>query len=126
MSSAPEIVTRPEQPYAAIRVRVSMADLAAVVPPLNQEVFVWLGKQGTPPAGAPFWKYNVIDMAGKLEIEAGVPVAASVPGGVRGAPGRAVRHAHPRGSSQRAHGRYGSAAGLGGRTGPDLGRNPRR
>jgi effector-binding domain-containing protein len=80
MSSAPEIVTRPEQPYAAIRVRVSMADLAAVVPPLNQEVFVWLGKQGTPPAGAPFWKYNVIDMAAKLEIEAGVPVAAAVVG----------------------------------------------
>ena len=80
MSSAPEIVTRPEQPYAAIRVRVSMADLAAVVPPLNQEVFAWLGKQGTPPAGAPFWKYNVIDMAGKLEIEAGVPVAAAVAG----------------------------------------------
>src|SRR5437588_8946263 len=80
MSSGPEIVTRPEQPYAAIRVRVSMADLAAVVPPLNQEVFVWLGKQGTPPAGAPFWKYNVIDMAAKLEIEAGVPVAAAVAG----------------------------------------------
>jgi effector-binding domain-containing protein len=80
MSSAPEIVTRPEQPYAAIRVPVSMADLGAVVPPLNQEVFVWLGKQGTPPAGAPFWKYNVIDMAAKLEIEAGVPVAAAVAG----------------------------------------------
>jgi effector-binding domain-containing protein len=80
MSSAPEIVTRPEQPYAAIRVRVSMADLAAVVPPLNQEVFVWLEKQGTPPAGAPFGKYNVIDMAAKLEIEAGVPVAAAVAG----------------------------------------------
>ena len=78
MSSAPEIVTRPEQPYAAIRVRVTMADLAAVVPPLNQEVFAWLGERGAPPAGAPFWKYNVIDMAAKLEIEAGVPVAAAV------------------------------------------------
>ena len=80
MSSAPEIVTRPEQPYAAIRVRVSMADLAAVVPPLNQEVFAWLGERGVSPAGAPFWKYNVIDMAAKLEIEAGVPVAAAVAG----------------------------------------------
>ena len=80
MSSAPEIVTRPEQPYAAIGVRVSMVDLAAVVPPLNQEVFAWLGERGVPPAGAPFWKYNVIDMAAKLEIEAGVPVAAAVAG----------------------------------------------
>ena len=80
MSSAPEIVTRPEQPCAAIRVQVTMAELGAVVPPLNQEVFAWLGKQGVPPVGAPFWKYNVIDMAGKLEIEAGVPVAAAVAG----------------------------------------------
>jgi effector-binding domain-containing protein len=83
MSPAPEIVTRPEQPYAAIRVRVSMADLAAVVPPLNQEVFAWLGGRGAAPAGAPFWKYNVIDMAAKLEIEAGVPVAAAVAGDAR-------------------------------------------
>src|ERR1700751_799389 len=92
MSSGPEIVTRPEQPYAAIRVRVSMADLAAVVPPLNQEVFTWLGKQGVPPAGAPFWKYNVIDMAAELEIEAGAPVAAA---GARG--GRVVTGVLPAG-----------------------------
>jgi effector-binding domain-containing protein len=80
MSSAPEIVTRAEQPYAAIRVRVTMADLAAVVPPLNQEVFAWLGARGAASAGPPFWKYNVIDMARELEIEAGVPVAAAVAG----------------------------------------------
>jgi effector-binding domain-containing protein len=80
MTSEPEIVTRPEQPYAAIGVQVTMAELGAVVPPLNREVFAWLGERGTPPAGAPFWKYNVIDMASKLEIEAGVPVAAAVAG----------------------------------------------
>ena len=80
MSSAPEIVTRAEQPYVAIRTQVTMEDLGTVVPPLNQEVFAWLGERGAPPAGAPFWKYNVIDMARKLEIEAGVPVAAAVAG----------------------------------------------
>jgi effector-binding domain-containing protein len=57
-----------------------MADLAAVVPPLNQEVFAWLGARGAASAGPPFWKYNVIDMARELEIEAGVPVAAAVAG----------------------------------------------
>ena len=71
MSSAPEIVTRPEQPYAAIRVRVTMADLGAVVPPLNQEVFAWLGERGAAPAGAPFWKYNVIDMAREARDRSG-------------------------------------------------------
>ena len=80
MSSAPEIVTRAEQPYVAIRTQVTMEDLGMVVPPLNQEVFAWLGERSAAPAGAPFWKYNVIDMAGKLEIEAGAPVAAAVAG----------------------------------------------
>ena len=80
MSSAPEIVTRAAQPYVAIRTQVTMEDLGMVVPPLNQEVFAWLGGRGVAPAGAPFWKYNVIDMAGKLEVEAGAPVAAAVAG----------------------------------------------
>jgi len=80
MSSAPEIVTRAEQPYVAIRTQVAMEDLGTVVPPLNQEVFAWLGARGAASAGAPFWKYNVIDMAAKLEIEAGAPVAAAVAG----------------------------------------------
>ena len=80
MSSAPEIVTRAEQQYVAIRTQVNQADLGTVVPPLNQEVFAWLGARGAAPAGAPFWKYNVIDMARTLEIEAGVPVAAAVAG----------------------------------------------
>src|SRR6266705_1115288 len=46
MSSAPEIVTRAEQPYVAIRTQVTMEDLGTVVPPLNQEVFAWLGARG--------------------------------------------------------------------------------
>src|SRR5437763_17004110 len=87
MSSAPEIVTRAEQPYVAIRTQVAMEDLGTVVPPLNQEVFAWLGARGAASAGAPFWKYNVIDMAAKLEIEAGAPVAAAVAGDDRAVAG---------------------------------------
>jgi GyrI-like small molecule binding domain len=33
-----------------------------------------------PPAGPPFWKYNVIDMDRGLEVEVAVPVAAPVDG----------------------------------------------
>jgi effector-binding domain-containing protein len=80
MSAAPRIETRAEQPYAAVRAQVTMETLGTVVPPLNQEVFAWLGERGIAPAGAPFWKYDVIDMAGKLEVEAGVPVTAAVAG----------------------------------------------
>jgi len=50
------------------------------VPPLNGEVFAWLAAHGGAPNGPPFWKYNVIDMARGLEIEAGVTVAQPVAG----------------------------------------------
>jgi effector-binding domain-containing protein len=79
MPAAPEIVIRLEQPYVAIRTRVTMAELAGLGARLS-EVFGWLGARGLTPAGAPFFKYNVIDMERELEVEAGVPVAAAVDG----------------------------------------------
>jgi effector-binding domain-containing protein len=79
MSSAPEIVTRAEQPYVAVRARVTMTEIAAFARRLG-EVFGWLDGHGLAPAGPPFFKYNVIDMARELEMEAGVPVAAAVTG----------------------------------------------
>lgn len=79
MSSAPEIVTRAEQPYVAVRARVTMTEIAAFARRLG-EVFGWLDGHGLVPAGPPFFKYNVIDMARELEMEAGVPVAAAVTG----------------------------------------------
>ena len=79
MSSAPEIETRAAQPYVAVRARVTMAEIAAFVPRVG-EVFGWLDSHGLAPAGPPFFKYNVIDMARELEMEAGVPVPAAVDG----------------------------------------------
>lgn len=79
MSATPEIVIRAEQPYVAITGRVSMAELGAFATRTG-EVFAWLGGRGLPPAGPPFLKYNVIDMARQLEVENGVPVAAATGG----------------------------------------------
>ena len=75
--SAPEIVTRAEQPYVAIRGHVSMAELGAFAVRTG-EVFAWLGSRGLTPAGPPFLKYNVIDMMRQLEVENGVPLTAPV------------------------------------------------
>ena len=69
MWTEPQVVDRPEQPYAAIRVRVPMERLGEVVPPLNGEVFGWLAAHDSRPDGPPFWKYTVIDMERELEIE---------------------------------------------------------
>jgi effector-binding domain-containing protein len=79
MSAMPEIVTRAEQPYVAIRGQVSVAEIAAFAVRTG-EVYAWLGARGLTPAGPPFLKYNVIDMARQLEIDNGVPVAAPVVG----------------------------------------------
>ena len=79
MSSAPEIETRAEQPYVAVRAKVTMDGIAAFARRFG-EVFGWLDGHGLVPAGPPFFKYNVIDMARELEMEAGVPVATAVGG----------------------------------------------
>ncbi len=79
MSATPEIETRAEQPYVAIRAKVSMAGIGAFAA-RTREVFGWLGARGLAPAGPPFFKYNVIDMMRELEMETGVPVAAAVDG----------------------------------------------
>ena len=79
MSSAPEIVARAEQPYVAVRAKVTMGEIAAFARRFG-EVFGWLDRHGLAPAGPPFFKYNVIDMARELEMEAGVPVASAADG----------------------------------------------
>src|SRR5215467_12153542 len=78
MSNVPQIQERAEQHYAAIPVTVTMAGLSSAVDSAFPELFGWLAGQGIAPAGPPLIRYLVIDMAGTLQIELGVPVAAPV------------------------------------------------
>ncbi len=79
LQSEPEIVERAEQPYAGIRAAVTMQQIAGIADRMP-EVFGHLNANGISPAGAPFFRYAVIDMAGELQIEVGVPVAEPVTG----------------------------------------------
>lgn len=79
MATTPEITERAEQHYVAIRDDVTMEQLSGLADRLG-EVFGWLAEHGVAPAGAPFFRYNVIDMANLLNVEAGVPVQAPVEG----------------------------------------------
>lgn len=79
MLTEPKLEDRGEQPYAAIRAHVTMNEIEATLAPLIPEVYAWLQRQGVPPAGPPFFRFLVIDMARELEIEVGVPVATPVP-----------------------------------------------
>jgi effector-binding domain-containing protein len=79
MPTQPRIVERPEQPYMAIGGQVTMHTIGAIADRLP-EVFVWLADHDLEPTGAPFFKYNLIDMQRHLEVEVGVPVAAAAEG----------------------------------------------
>ena len=70
MPSQPKLEHRGEQPYVAIRTRMTMKELAAGAgDELFPEVLAWLGKQGVAPDGAPFIRYLVIDMDAVLEMD---------------------------------------------------------
>jgi effector-binding domain-containing protein len=79
METQPQVVERAAQPYVAIRKSVTMQTVAALADRIP-ELFGWLGARGVEPAGAPFFKYNVIDMERRLEIEAGIPVGTAIAG----------------------------------------------
>jgi effector-binding domain-containing protein len=83
MLTQPKIESRDAQPYAGIRSRVSMQEVSTVLPSLISEVMAWLGARGSVPAGPPFFRYRVIDMARELEIDVGVPVAIPLTGDQR-------------------------------------------
>lgn len=71
----PRIEERPDQPYAAIRVQVSMSRIAEAADRIR-EILAQLAERGIEPVGAPFLKYVVFGPGDALEMEAGVPVAA--------------------------------------------------
>jgi effector-binding domain-containing protein len=83
MLSTPKIVERPAQSYAGIKARTVMRDIPKAAERLPPELFGWLAQHGIAPAGAPFFKYNVVDMEGELELEWGVPTAAKFTGDAR-------------------------------------------
>jgi len=80
MLSEAHVIERTAQPYVAIKARVSMQTIGTILPELHPQVFAWLRERDIPPAGAPFWKYNLIDMSREMEVEVGVPVAAVADG----------------------------------------------
>lgn len=80
MIGDPAVIQRSEEPYVAIKASVTMQTIGSVLPPLHPEVRNWLREHDTNPAGAPFFKFNVIDMERQLEMEVGWPVAAEMKG----------------------------------------------
>jgi effector-binding domain-containing protein len=72
-----DVVDLPEQPFVGVTRTVTMR----TIPEIADEIpglIGWVLNHGYAPAGAPFLRYLVIDMAQELVIQAGVPVASPV------------------------------------------------
>ena len=80
MLSQPRIVTKPDQPFAAIRISVDRADIPSKAPPLIGQVAGWLGAKGVPPAGAPFFSYLAMPDDGPMVMEVGFPTGDKLTG----------------------------------------------
>jgi len=79
MISEPKLEDRAAIPYVAIRAQVTMGEMPTL-PKLWDEVAGWLGSKGIAPTGAWFWRYRIVDMTNKLEIDVGIPLATPVKG----------------------------------------------
>jgi effector-binding domain-containing protein len=77
VEAEPEITQRAAQPYAGICMWVPMAAVGSVAA-RHPEIYGWLGAHGIAPAGPPFFRYHVIDMERRLQVEAGVPVSMPI------------------------------------------------
>lgn len=80
MLSTPEIVTRPDLPFAAIRISLHRSDIPSKAPPLIGEVAGWLAAQGAAPVGAPFFSYLEMPEDGPMLMEVGFPTATELAG----------------------------------------------
>src|SRR5260370_2435385 len=87
MNYEPRTEMRTAQPYAGIRMSVTMDSLPGAVDEGFPELFGWLADRGITVAGPPFIRYLVIDMQAELEIELGVPADVSAADGGRIMPG---------------------------------------
>ena len=87
MLTDPQIVARPARPYVGLRERVPMRELASVIPARIPEMSGWLAAHGLDPDGPPFFRCLVVDRDDQIELEVGIPVAASAAGDGRVEPG---------------------------------------
>lgn len=74
----PVIDERPERHTAGIRLKAPIRDFKRVIPQTLGEVFAWAGENGVHPAGPPYMRFHVIDMAGLMDMELGIPVAEPI------------------------------------------------
>jgi effector-binding domain-containing protein len=79
MVSEPRIEQRGAQPYAAIRTRVTMAQVPTACPPLISQVSGWLDSRRIVAPGPAFFRYATFD-GEHVVVDVGFPIRESVAG----------------------------------------------
>ena len=82
-TSQPRIDIRPQQPYMGIRVQTPMSGMSKMVGKIFKEINKWAKQHSLHPAGPPFLRFHVIDMAGEMDIEVGIPTVTPQAGDAR-------------------------------------------
>lgn len=73
MLTEPTIVTKQDQPYAAILLTLAQPEIAEQAPPLVDDVIAWVKAQGGRTTGAPFFNYVTFLPGGKMQMQVGMP-----------------------------------------------------
>src|SRR4051812_27138731 len=76
MVGDPKIDTRPAIHTMGIRIQTPMSGLSGQMDKLFRELNNWIKSRGIVPAGPLLRRFYIIDMKGKMDIEAAIPVAA--------------------------------------------------
>lgn len=88
MVGKPGIYEHPDEHYMGIRVQTPFKGMFTVIDKhLFKELRAWMEQAGVEPAGQPFFRHHVINMDGEMDVEVGIPVAATLPGNDRVKPG---------------------------------------
>jgi effector-binding domain-containing protein len=82
MTTTPEpethsVVDRAERPFVGVTRTLTMLTIKKAADEIPRLV-TWLEQRGLTPAGPPFLRYLVIDMAKDMVLQAGVPVSGAV------------------------------------------------
>ena len=73
MLTEPTIVTKPDQPYAAILLTLTQPEIARKAPQLIDDVIKWVNAHGGRTTGAPFFNYVNFFPDRTMEMQVGMP-----------------------------------------------------
>lgn len=73
MLSEPQIVTRQDQPFAAILLTLRQPEIAGTAPPLVDDVIAWITTHGGKIVGRSFFNYVQFFADGTMQMQVGMP-----------------------------------------------------